>query len=234
MSKAINYFYEHYEGVYKTIYRFLDIFFILVSITPLIFKFELSIVRTIEIVTVIYFIGDYLLRLIASRSKYGNGFKSYFKYFASFYAVIDLISILPIFSVISDSFKAFRAFRLLKTFRFFKALKYSTSFNTLTTVLKKEKNMLLSVLSISMLFVFISALMIYQVEGTAQPELYHDFFDAIWWSVATLTTVGYGDIYPITDLGRVISMFISFTGIAIVALPSGIIAAGFIKEKNDK
>jgi voltage-gated potassium channel len=226
--------YNFYEGKKKTnfkmFYVIFDFLMIMISITPLMIEFEDETILTIELITVSYFIIDYLLRLSVSTLRYKKGNLSYLKYIVSFYAIIDVLAILPVFLAVNAALKSLRVLRLVKTFRFFKLFRYSKSVQLLGKVFKKESGLLITVLVFSLLFIFISALMIYQYEHVSQPELFSNFFDAIWWSLSTLTTVGYGDIFPITTEGRIIAMVISFFGVAIVALPSGIIAAGLISE----
>ena len=119
-----------------------------------------------------------------------------------------------------------RMYRALKVLRI---LRYSKSFRIILNVIKKEQESLLAVCYLALGYIFLSALIMFSVE----PASFDTFFDAIYWSVVTLTTVGYGDIYPVSDLGRVFSMISSFIGIAIVALPTGIITAGCMNELHN-
>jgi voltage-gated potassium channel len=120
--------------------------------------------------------------------------------------------------------------RTLKVFRTFKFLRYSKSFDIIVSVFKKQKRVLSAVATMSVAYVLVSALIIYNVE----PESFNSFFDAIYWATISLTTVGYGDIYPVTTIGRVVTMISSVLGIAIIALPSGVITAGYLSEVNKK
>lgn len=142
------------------------------------------------------------------------------------FALLDLAAILPFFIDINAGFKMVKLFRLFKTAKVLRVLKYSKNFNRLVNVIKKEYKSLLSVCLIAAGYVLISALVMFQVE----PDIFDTFYDAIYWAVVTLTTVGYGDIYPTTDIGRFISMLSTFVGIVIVAMPTGIITAGFMSE----
>ena len=146
-------------------------------------------------------------------------------------AIIDLISILPSVTVLNSGFKLLKLFRLLRTlkvFRAFKFLRYSRSFDIISNVFKKQKKILSAVATMAVAYVLLSALIIYNVE----PESFNTFFDAIYWATISLTTVGYGDIYPITTIGRIVTMVSSVFGIAIIALPSGVITAGYLAEVN--
>lgn len=230
MKKLYDFYENDTRSIIKKFYMILDVVFIIISIIPLMFQLSVNNVLYIEVVTVTYFIIDYLLRFSISKDKYKRGYFSYILYVISFYAVIDILAIIPVFLAINPAFKSLRVIRLIKTFRFFKIFKYSNSISILVKVFKKEASLLITVFVIALIFVFISALMIYQFEHLYQPDAFRNFFDAIWWSFATLTTVGYGDIYPISTEGRLIAVIVSFFGIAIVALPSGIIAAGLIDE----
>ena len=199
------------------IYDLVMMFTIFMSIIPLAFKQETKLFTTLDLITVIIFIIDYLLRWATADLKYDDPrFISYIKYPFSFMAIIDLLLILPSINIINKGFKALKTFRLIRTFRvlrIFKSFRYS-------------KNALIAVIYLAVGYIFVCALIIFNVE----PNSFNTFFDAVYWATISLTTVGYGDIYPITTLGRIITMISSFMGIAIVALPAGIITAGYMKE----
>jgi len=146
-------------------------------------------------------------------------------------AIIDLLSILPSINMINKGFKALKTIRLIRTFRvlrIFKSFRYSKNIQIILQVGKNSKKALIAVLYLAIGYIFVCALIIFNVE----PDSFNTFFDAI---TISLTTVGYSDIYPITTLGRIITMVSSFMGIAIVALPAGIITAGYMKEiESDK
>ena len=149
-------------------------------------------------------------------------------------AIIDLLSILPSINILNKGFKALKTIRLIRTFRvlrIFKSFRYSKNIQIILQVGKNSKKALIAVLYLAIGYIFVCGLIIFNVE----PDSFNTFFDAIYWATISLTTVGYGDIYPITTLGRIITMVSSFMGIAIVALPAGIITAGYIKEiESDK
>jgi voltage-gated potassium channel len=170
-----------------------------------------------------------LFRWFTADIKYGEkSIIAFLKYPFSFFAFVDMLSILPSLTVLAAGFKLFRLFRLNKAFKALKLLRYSKSFNMIISVIKREKKGLYAVCVLAVGYILLSALIMFQVE----PESFHTFFDAIYWAMVTLTTVGYGDIYPISNIGRVVSMLSSFMGIAIVALPTGIITAGYMNELN--
>lgn len=202
---------------------------IVASIIPLCFKETNVIFDWIDRITVSVFIIDYILRWITADYKYNEkGVFVYVKYPFSLFAIVDLLSILPSVTILNSGFKLFRLFRLNKVFKALKLLRYSKSFDLIISVVKREKKALLAVCILAGGYIFLSALIMFQVE----PESFKTFFDAIYWAVVTLTTVGYGDIFPVSEVGRVVSMLSSFMGIAIVALPTGIITAGYMSELN--
>lgn len=213
--------------------RFYDRFmllFILTSLVPLCFKQTNAVFTWIDRITVATFILDYALRWFTADYKIKKrGALPFIVYPFTIYALIDLISILSSFTVINPGFKLFRLLRLNKALKALKLLRYSKSVNLIISVIKKERRALIAVCVLAGGYILLSALIMFQVE----PEGFNTFFDAIYWAVVTLTTVGYGDIYPINNIGRVVSMLSSFMGIAIVALPTGIITAGYMNAINN-
>ena len=149
-------------------------------------------------------------------------------------AIIDLLSILPTFNLLSPTFKVVRVSRLLKILRVIKVVRYFESLEIVMAVIWKQRKILCTVLSMALFYIFITAMIMFNAEEDINPEtgeyLFGNFFDAFYWAACTLTTVGYGDLYPVSDVGRVISIFSSIVGIAIIALPSGIITPGYMEE----
>lgn len=201
---------------------------IFLSIVPLCFTFTNSFFELINMITVGVFVIDYLLRWFTADYKYGERKTGFIRYPFGFYAMIDLLSVLPAFSVINSGFKLLKLFRLSRVFRALRLLRYSKSFNLILSVIKKEKKALGAVCIMAGGYILVSALIMFQVEQSS----FNNFFDAIYWAVVTLTTVGYGDIYPVSTIGRFVGMLSSFMGIAIVALPTGIITAGYMNALN--
>lgn len=202
---------------------------IVISIVPLMFKYQTSLFYTIDKVTVIIFIIDYLLRLGTADYKLQKGYASFAKYPFQFMALVDLISILPSLTVLGQGFKLFKIFRLLRTLkvlRVFKAFRYSKSTGIIINVFHKQKDALLVVSGFAIAYIFITALIIFNVE----PNTFDTFFNALYWATVSLTTMGYGDIYATSTAGQVITMISSILGIAIVALPAGILTAGYMEE----
>ena len=222
----------------STAYDLFMLITIIVSIIPLGFKQTRPLFHYIDIFTAAIFIIDYVLRFITADHKLDNGALSFIRYPFTFWAVIDLVSILPSLTILNSSFKLlklfriFRTFRAFRVFRIFKALRYSKSLVIIVDVIKNSKDALLAVCTLAVGYILISALVIFNVEG----DSFNNFFEAVYWGCITLVTVGYGDLYPVTTAGRIITMLSSFLGIAIVALPAGIITAGYMTalENNKK
>ncbi len=215
----------------SNIYDFIMMTTIVISVVPLAFKETNTVFRWIDYITVSIFILDYFLRLITADYKLKKSVVSFFIYPITPMAIIDLISILPSISVLNSGFRLLKLFRLLRTLkvlRAFKFLRYSKSFDIIASVFKKQKKVLSAVATMAGAYILVSALVIYNVE----PESFETFFDAIYWATISLTTVGYGDIYPVTTIGRIVTMVSSAFGIAIIALPSGVITAGYLAEIN--
>ena len=219
------------------LYDWYMLIMIIASITPLMFIDDYPIFKVIEIVTVIAFIIDYLLRWSTANLQLKIGLLSYILYPFTPMAIIDLLSILPGLNLISPEFKLLRLTRLLKIFRLLKVFRYSDKITMFLRVLKKERQVLLSVLMLALFYIFVTALIMFNAEPYINPETgavtFHSFFDALYWATVTLTTVGYGDLCPVTDIGRVVSMLSSLFGVAIIALPSGVITASYLEELRE-
>jgi voltage-gated potassium channel len=204
------------------------------SIIPLMFAHDHKAFHIIEQLTVTLFIIDYVLRWVTADFRLKKGERSFIVYPVTGWAIIDLLSILPVFSLLGQGFKIFRITRLLRTLRLFKFFRYSEKIKVLNRVIQKEKGVLLSVLGLSVFYVFLTALIMFNAEPHVSPitgePTFRDFFDALYWATVTLTTVGYGDMVPVTDIGRFISMLSSLFGVAIIALPSGVITASYLEE----
>ncbi|MBQ7643847.1 MAG: ion transporter [Spirochaetales bacterium] len=207
---------------------------IAVSIIPLMFVEDTRAFRIIEQITVSLFILDYLLRWITADYRLERGGWSFVLYPFTGWAIIDLLSILPGFTMLGKGFKILRITRLLRILRLFKFIRYSDKIQVLGRVVRKEKGVLLTVLGIAVFYVFLTALIMFNAEPHINPVTgnvtFEDFFDALYWATVTLTTVGYGDMIPVTDIGRFVSMLSSLFGVAVIALPSGVITASYLEE----
>ena len=191
-------------------------------------------VLTLEQVTVAFFAVDYCLRLWTApvlAPKLSGG-RAVWKYAASFSGLVDLLSFLPYYLpfFLPAGAVAFRMFRVVRIFRLFRINAYYDSLNVITQVIASKRQQLLSSVFIILILMLASSLCMYSLEHEAQPEVFTNAFSGIWWSVSTLLTVGYGDIYPITNLGKLFGIVISFLGVGMVAIPTGIISAGFVDQ----
>lgn len=224
----------HSGDTVSIIYDILMLIAITASIIPLMFVEETIAFRVIETVTVSFFILEYALRWISADFKLGRGAWSFVLYPFTGWAIIDLLSILPGLNVLGRGFKIFRFTRLFRILRLFKFIRYTSKIQLLGRVIMKERGVLLTVLGISVFYVFLTALIMFNVEPHINPITgntnFEDFFDALYWATVTLTTVGYGDMIPVTDIGRLVSMLSSLFGVAIIALPSGVITASYLDE----
>ena len=189
---------------------------------------------TIEAVTVAFFAVDYVLRLVTAKYLYPKlpPMKALWQYIRSFKGLVDLVSFLPYYLPIffPGGAAAFRLFRVLRLFRLFRVNAYYDSFSIILEVLDNKRQQLYSSVFIIAILLLGSSLCMYSLEHEAQPDVFKNAFSGIWWAVSTLLTVGYGDIYPITPLGQSLSIFITFLGVGMVAIPTGIISAGFVDQ----
>ena len=217
------------------LYDYFMIAVIILSLVPLAFKEPAPRMELLDRITAFIYIADYLLRWFTADLHLKRGGVSFLLYPFTPMAIIDLLGILPSFAIIAMGFrllKIIRLFRALRVIRAAKLLRYSRSLLFIMNVVREQRAPLLAVLVLAIGYILISALIIFNVE----PDTFQTFFDAIYWASVSLTTVGYGDIYCVTDAGRIITMISSFFGIAIVALPAGIITAGYmdqLKRKDD-
>ena len=222
-------------------YDFLITFVILVNLTcavlstfPEIYSAHGRLLDTVEAVTVFFFAIEYCLRLVSAKYIYPQPTELYSlrKYCLSFTGIVDLLSFLPYYLPVffPDGAVAFRIFRIIRIFRLFRINAYYDSLNAITEVISKKRQQLLSSVFIILVLMLGSSLCMYSVEHTAQPEVFRNAFSGIWWAVSTLLTVGYGDIYPVTALGKFLGIVIAFLGVGIVAIPTGIISAGFVEQ----
>lgn len=211
----------------SSIYDYFMMLTIIVSIIPLCFSNQFLILLYVDKITTSIFIIDYLFRFItADINKSERNIVSFIKYPFRPMAIVDLLSILPSVTSLNHAFRMFKLFRLAKTFRVFKFFRYSENVQIILNVIRSKKDALITVGFLSLAYIFLSALIVFQIE----PSTFGSFFKAIYWATVSLTTVGYGDIYPVSDIGRLLSMVSSFFGIAVVALPSGIIITGYQEE----
>ncbi|MDE6749676.1 MAG: ion transporter [Lachnospiraceae bacterium] len=189
-----------------------------------------SIFRGIEAVTVVIFCIEYILRIWTAEYLYPDqkGIKAVLRFLLSFDGIVDLCTILPFFFL--SGFVVFRMLRVVRIFHLFRINAYYDSFNVITSVLYEKRNQIISSVFIILVLMMASSLCMYSAEHDVQPEVFNNAFSGMWWSISTILTVGYGDIYPVTVLGRIMAIFISFLGVGAVAIPTGIISAGFVEQ----
>lgn len=197
-------------------------------------SFLSSFFHVIEAATLCIFCIEYILRiwtadlLYPSRSR----LRSRLRFLISFDGIIDFLTILPFFFL--SGFVIFRMLRVARIFHLFRLNSRYDSFNVITTVLYEKRNQIISSVFIVVILMLASSLCMYSVEHDAQPDVFRNAFSGIWWSMSTLLTVGYGDIYPITTFGRVMAICIAYLGVGAVAIPTGIISAGFVEQYQRK
>jgi voltage-gated potassium channel len=187
-----------------------------------------------EVFSIIVFTTEYLLRLWTADFKFPGSKAPYVRFVFSFGAIIDLAAILPFYLpfVTGIDLRFLRILRLLRMFRIFKLGRYSESMAIIGRVLKKEKEKLLTTIILTVIMIFVASTIMYYVENPAQPEVFTNIIETTWWSIATFTTIWYGDVFPITIAGKICGGLISLFGIMLIALPSGIICSGFMDELN--
>ncbi len=222
---------EKAEGNNRASYVY-DVFMmilIVISLIPLALKESPLLFTWVEWIITAIFIIDYMLRWVTADLKLSKGKRSFLVYPFSPMAIIDLLSILPTVFMVNEALrvlKAFRFIRALRVLRLFKGFRYSKNIEIIATVFKKQKRSLTAVCGLAIGYILLSALVVFNVE----PETFNSFFDAVYWATVSLTTVGYGDIYTVSVIGRVTTMVSAILGVAIVALPAGIITAGYMSE----
>ena len=189
---------------------------------------------SIEAVTVAFFAVDFLLRIWTAKWLYPkkSELRALWSYLTSFKGIVDVFSFLPYYLPIffPSGSVAFRLFRVMRFFRLFRVNAYYDSFNVISEVIASKRQQLISSVFIILILMVASSLCMYSLEHEAQPTVFTNAFSGIWWAVSTLLTVGYGDIYPVTDLGKLFSIVITFLGVGMVAIPTGIISAGFVDQ----
>lgn len=194
----------------------------------------MSAVSTVVCITSVIFCLEYILRVWTADLLYPGTepLKARLRFICSFYGLIDLFSFLPYFvpGLLTSGIVAFRILRVIRIFHLFRINAQYDAFNVVIDVLLDKRQQLFSSISLIMIMMLASSLCMYNLEHEAQPEVFQNAFSGIWWSMSTLLTVGYGDIYPVTLAGRVMAILIAFLGVGLVAIPTGIISAGFVEQ----
>ncbi|CBK74284.1 Ion channel [Butyrivibrio fibrisolvens 16/4] len=204
---------------------------IIVGLVPLTLKDNNIYTLMIDILVSILFIIDYIARIYTADYKMGvKNYRAYIAYIFTPLAIFDLLSISPILYIFFPSFAVIGLFRLFRVFRVLKLVRYSKTMIVIANVVRKVRTQLLAVLLLIIVYIFVSAMLVFQLE----PNLFKTFFDALYWATISITTIGYGDIYPITPVGRFITMISALMGMAVIALPTGIITAAYMAEITKK
>lgn len=182
------------------------------------------ILRSIEVATVALFSVEYVLRVAAAKHR--------LRFVFSFYGLIDLLAILPFYLSTGIDLRSVRALRLLRLFRTMKILRYSRAIHRLYRAVTLVREEFVLFFSLAALLIFLAAVGIYHFENEAQPEAFASIFHSLWWSVTTLTTVGYGDVYPVTLGGRIFTFIVLIVGVGIVAVPTGLVSAALSEARR--
>jgi voltage-gated potassium channel len=203
---------------------------VIVGLVPLTLKTDNFYTFVIEIITALILFVDYCARVYTADYKMGfKNIKAYIAYIFTPLAIFDLLSILPVIYLLFP-IPSLRLLKLIRIFRVLKLIRYSKTMIVIANVVRKVKTQLVAVLILITIYIFVSAMLIFQLE----PNLFESFFDALYWATISITTIGYGDIYPTTDIGRFITMISALMGVAVIALPSGMITAAYMNEISKK
>ena len=189
------------------------------SITPL----QKASLETLFFASSVFFLFEYVIRIIAADKATS--------YIFSFYGLIDLLAVIPLFVGILASLQSLRLLRFLRLLSLVKLFKLTPAFTRLAKAFKNIKNELTIFLIAAIVLIYLSAVGIYVFENAAQPEVFSSIFDSLWWAVATLTTVGYGDIYPITIAGKAFTIFILFIGLGIISIPAALLSSELMRKQ---
>ena len=187
-----------------------------------------------ELFSIAVFSLEYLLRVWVAPCKYRK--PPYFRYIFSFMGIIDLLAIVPFFLpiFINADLRVLRIFRIFRLLRILKLARYNNAFEFIGRVLQKQKEKLVITIFFMLMMILIASSVMYFAENAVQPEKFPNIPATMWWAIATLTTVGYGDVYPVTILGRIFDAVIAILGIGLIAMPSGIISMGMVEEARKK
>ncbi len=184
----------------------------------------------VEIVTTAFFCVEYVLRIWTADLLYpesGSG-KARFKFIISFDGLVCLFTILPVFFF--SGMVVFRMLRVVRILHLFRLNKKYDSFHVIASVIKEKSRQILSSLFIIFVLMLAGSICMYNAEHAAQPDVFKNAFSGFWWCVTTILTIGYGDIYPVTITGTILAIILSFLGVGAVAIPTGIISAGFVER----
>ena len=187
-------------------------------------EYAKGILKIVEIFCVTIFSIEYLLRIYVAKKP--------LKYIFSFYGIVDFLAIIPFYLRLSIDLRSLRAFRVFRIFRALKLVRYNKALHRFRLAAKIVKEEVVLFLIVTGILIFITAAGIYFFENESQPERFSSIFHSLWWSVVTLTTVGYGDVYPITIGGKIFTFFVLIIGIGIVTVPAGLVATALSKARE--
>lgn len=204
---------------------------IIVGLVPLTLKGNSIYTVIIDVFTSILFLIDYIARVYTADYKMGyKHYRAYIAYIFTPLAIFDFLSIVPVIYVFLPVSSLIGLLRLFRVFRVLKLVRYSKTMIIISNVVRKVKKQLMAVLILITVYIFVSAMLVFQLE----PDLFNNFFDALYWATISITTIGYGDISPVTPVGRLITMISALVGMAVIALPTGIITAAYMAEITKK
>jgi voltage-gated potassium channel len=225
---------------FSTIVNILIVLVILLSVVSVMLESVRSVAegysalfRGFEIGSVVFFTVEYVLRLWScpTEPRYRNGIRGRLRYAFTFMALVDLIAIVPFYLpfLIQLDLRFIRVLRLLRLFRLAKLSRYTTALTQLGQVFRsRREHLVITFVGIVLITIFVSGIM-FHVEHEAQPEKFSSIPETMWWAVCTMTTVGYGDVYPITAAGKLLAGIVSILGLCLFAVPAGIISSGFVE-----
>jgi voltage-gated potassium channel len=205
---------------------FLSIIAFTISTFPDNSAITIEVLNIFELFCVIIFSIEYLLRVYVSRKP--------LRYIFSFYGIIDLLAILPFYLKGAYDFRALRAFRILRIFQALKLIRYNKALNRIHIAAKIVREEMILFLIVTCIFIFLASAGIYFFENKAQPDVFTSVLHSGWWAIVTLTTVGYGDVYPITMGGKIFTFFILLIGVGIVTVPAGLVASALSKAREEE
>jgi voltage-gated potassium channel len=227
-----------YFDIFISVLIILNVIAIAIESSPVLNEELKNILRYFETFSLTVFTIEYIMRLYVSDIQYPKRKKinSVFKFAFSPLGLIDLLAILPFFIpfFIPVDLRFIRIFRLFRFLRVFKMARYSRALKLIIDVFKEKRTELGMTFIIAFILLVIASFLMYFSESHIQPKVFNNIFSSFWWALSTLTSVGYGDIYPVTTLGKIISALVSLLGIGIIAIPTGIVSSGFISKINYK
>jgi len=194
----------------------------------------MTLLHALELITTVFFCAEYVLRIWTATYLYPDR-KEWFarlRFLISFDGIVDLCTILPAFFL--SGFVVLRMLRVVRIFHLFRLNAQYDSFQVIASVVKERKNQIFASLFIILILMSGGSLCLYSAEHEVQPEVYKNAFSGFWWAMSTVLTVGYGDIYPVTVIGQIMAIVIAFLGVGAVAIPTGIISAGFVEQYRRK